>query len=545
MKNTYLHLAFAICAFTFVVYVNAQCPTARDSLDVNQVNAFLLNGGDMFWDLNSPRYEVPKGSGINAIGPTALWMGAVDDQGQLKVAAQTYRQSGSDFQSGPIDLNVESQEELCTLYDRFWKVSASDILSFREAFSNGAINSIDDVAQSIRQWPGKNSSHGDFPTGNLVVAPFVDIDGDGNYDPLSGDYPDILGDAAVWWVYNDRKEHNLTYGEAMNIQVSVMAYAFEEHPLEYTTFYKYDFLNAGTETLNNFRTGLWSNYELGCYYNNFVGSVPDENLIFVYQANTDDCGFGYGSSLPILGIKLIEGLKNPSEEEIGFTSFMIYIGGFEVTGQPSSDQTYYNYLQARWLDDTPLTFGGDGYGGTQEANFMFPSNPSINGTVAEGIWSECASGNESYSRRGVVSTGGITLEPGGSNSMTIGIVWDDNNTSICPDISEFSTHVNAVKNEHDQRLQEVASGIESNAFEESLHLFPNPMQSTMTIEWSEAIGQPNTIEIINATGQIQLRKEITDNNRCHINRASLSTGIYFLKLLRGDRVLAVQKFVVK
>ena len=35
------------------------------------------------------------------------------------------------------------------------------------------------------------------------LAPFVDVDNDGNYNPLNGDYPKIKGNQSIWWVMND------------------------------------------------------------------------------------------------------------------------------------------------------------------------------------------------------------------------------------------------------------------------------------------------------------------------------------------------------
>ena len=35
---------------------------AQSDLSINNVRATILGGGDMWWDLNTARYEVPKGS---------------------------------------------------------------------------------------------------------------------------------------------------------------------------------------------------------------------------------------------------------------------------------------------------------------------------------------------------------------------------------------------------------------------------------------------------------------------------------------------------
>ena len=43
------------------------------------------------------QYEIPKGSNKNSMFAGALWIGGVDDGGNLKVAAMTYRQGGNDF----------------------------------------------------------------------------------------------------------------------------------------------------------------------------------------------------------------------------------------------------------------------------------------------------------------------------------------------------------------------------------------------------------------------------------------------------------------
>ena len=56
------------------------------------------------------RYEIPKGSGKHSMFAGALWIGGYDDNGQLKVAGQTYRQSGTDYWPGPLD-NVRLTSE--------------------------------------------------------------------------------------------------------------------------------------------------------------------------------------------------------------------------------------------------------------------------------------------------------------------------------------------------------------------------------------------------------------------------------------------------
>ena len=65
---------------------------AQSDLSINNVRATILGGGDMWWDLNTARYEVPKGSNKHSMFAGSLWLGGVDEGNQLKLAAMTYRQ---------------------------------------------------------------------------------------------------------------------------------------------------------------------------------------------------------------------------------------------------------------------------------------------------------------------------------------------------------------------------------------------------------------------------------------------------------------------
>src|SRR6056300_471993 len=75
---------------------------AQSDLNINNVRATILGGGDMWWDLNTARYEVPKGGGKHSMFAGALWLGGLDEGNQLKLAAVTYRSRGVDYWPGPL-----------------------------------------------------------------------------------------------------------------------------------------------------------------------------------------------------------------------------------------------------------------------------------------------------------------------------------------------------------------------------------------------------------------------------------------------------------
>src|SRR5689334_15558897 len=107
--------------------------TAKTELSLNNVRTVILMNGDMWWDAmagQGPQYEIPKGSGKHSLYTGALWMGGKDASGNLKLAAQTYRQGGSDFWPGPLDTTNQSASispSECLQFDRHWKVTLQEI----------------------------------------------------------------------------------------------------------------------------------------------------------------------------------------------------------------------------------------------------------------------------------------------------------------------------------------------------------------------------------------------------------------------------------
>ena len=77
---------------------NCTPSTGRKFLEFNNVSALIETGGSMWLDRSRGKnaYEVPKGSGNTLIYIGALWMGGMDVNNQLKIAALRYR-IGNEF----------------------------------------------------------------------------------------------------------------------------------------------------------------------------------------------------------------------------------------------------------------------------------------------------------------------------------------------------------------------------------------------------------------------------------------------------------------
>lgn len=427
--------------------------SAKADLDINNVRTTIYNGGDMWWDLSAlPRYEIPKQSRVHSSYAGSLWIGGLDAGGQLKVAAQTYRQSGNDFWPGPLNTtNASIESDACEEYDRIWKITRKEVEDF--------IADPTTITPTIREWPGNGN-----PARNEAefLAPFVDIDGDNRYNPYNGDYPGydfsssgscdkfrIFGDQTLWWVFNDKGNiHTQTGANPIGLEIHAQAFAFATNDeLNNMTFYSYKVINRGNITLNQTYFGQWADSDLGYALDDYVGCDVGRGLGYTYNGQQNDGGSpspnlgAYGANPPAFGLDFFEGpiadqgdgldndrdqLVDEPGEQIIMSKFMYYNNDGSVTGEPGNATHYYNYLRGFWKDGTPVSYGANGYGGSQTSNFMFPGNTDPD--FPNQVWDEISAGNTPNDRRMLQSAGSFTLEPGAVNYVTVGAVWARTNT---------------------------------------------------------------------------------------------------------------------
>ncbi|HEX7070254.1 MAG TPA: hypothetical protein VF190_05595, partial [Rhodothermales bacterium] len=393
---------------------------ATVQLDVNNVRADLYNTGQLFYPAG-PGYEVPKGSGNHAVFATGLWIGGLAD-GELRMAAATYAQFGEDYEFFPGPLNDDGSvpnPNDCSQYDVMYKVSRADIIAYEETgtATNAMIN-----------WPYQ------------LGAPVTDGDGNpNNYDLAAGDRPGIIGDQTVWWVMNDAAGPHLTTATPpIGLEVQGTAFAFATgDALNNTTFYKYKLIYKPSDgrTLENVWLGIWSDPDLGNFGDDFVGSDTTLGLGIVYNGDPLDEGAGGYGNPPAAGYDFFQGplvdndgVDNNNDGEVDepgerlqMTRFVYFNNDNSVTGTPVDAEDFYGYLRGLWTDNSPMTEGGDGYGGSNPVNFMFPGEPPS-------YWSEdntdgAGARNVPADRRFIMSTGPFTMQPGDEQEIVFGIIW--------------------------------------------------------------------------------------------------------------------------
>jgi hypothetical protein len=315
---------------------------ALKDLEWNNVRALIETGGSLWQDRanSSAAYEVPIDGGVSSLYAGSLWMGGYSSDGQLKLAAITFRGSGNDYWPGPLsnDGFAEVDEATCNAYDRFFPTTRAESESHRQYFE--CLN--DPTCEIDSEFPNGYSTPSvffDYPAmGNTALnqdfylAPFYDFDGDGFYDPTVGDYPwydflkdidcanrrredavPLFGDRNFYWIFNDKGNvHSESNGEPIGMEVRAQAFAFSTNDeINNMTFYNYMLINQGTQTLTQTYFGSWIDADLGTASDDYVGCDVQRGLGYCYNGDAFDesstSSSGYGENPPAVGVDFFEG----------------------------------------------------------------------------------------------------------------------------------------------------------------------------------------------------------------------------------------------
>ncbi len=428
-----------------------QPATAAIDLDINNVRARLMTGGDMWWNIGTQvaAYEVPKNSGKSSQFAASCWIGGYDKQGQLKVAAQTYRQDGNDYWPGALNNLGKIDADVCTQWDRFWKVDRSTINLFIQMFKTGGAGAVTgDDFKVIFEWPGAGyrKAKGQDGTTNLTLdpkntyAPFKDLNLNGVYEPDQGEYPLITGDQYIWWVFNDAgnvKQQSLTASMGIEVQSSAFAYATQDF-LNNSSFCNYRVINRGALTIDSTYLAVWDDCDLGYYLDDYIGCDTSRGLGIQYNATNDDGGSAghpvnsYGLNPPQVGLDFFQGPLKPvvingkdTVKRLGMTNFTYYNNDNSIIGNPANGVQIYFYMTGSIKTGQRFSYDfvgpgvpSKGYGVGPESNFVFWGDPGDNTQ-----WSECACTNNPGDRRFIFSSGPFELLPGAQNDIVFGCVW--------------------------------------------------------------------------------------------------------------------------
>lgn len=439
------------------------------SIDINNIKTNLYGTGNFFrMIVQHPgfgptyynNYAVPADGDCSTIFSNSLWIAGLDDDNNIHCSAVRYNQVGEDFWSGPLRTTDATNDIYSVMdYHHVWKIKRSDI----DAIIN---NTCTDIPEDILTWP----AHGNVEDGYAAnLAPFIDTNSDGIYNPANGDYPDILGDMALYCIFNDNYNvHTESGGEAFGLEIHCMLYGFnapDDEKLNNTLFMRYWIHNRSSNDYNNVYVGLWNDLDIGYGYDDYVGCNVEKGYFYCYNSSDMD-GIGepgsYGLNPPAQIVMFLGGanadaddIDNPKFDENGFQivdesinglgygdgvidnerlgmcSFVYNNNSATINGDPENVEEYYNVLKGLWRNGDNIYYGGIGVEGTPGVSnipckFMYPDNSDPYNWGTGGVnpntefpWNEESANNgtpnESGDRRGLASSGPFTFESGEVN----------------------------------------------------------------------------------------------------------------------------------
>jgi hypothetical protein len=521
-------------------------------LDVNHVKTRILNGGDMWWDLvNNSQYEVPYGNNTHALFAGALWMGGLDQNNQLHVAAQTYRQPGIDYFAGPLNADGNTTADECLLHNRMWKVYSSEIVTVINLWNanGGNMLQLNQIPENVLYWPGRNNPQY-TATGIKTEAPFYDRNYDGIYNPAYGDYPtldfcnDFFADQMIFWIINDNGNiHSQSGGVPLKVEIHCMAYAFDNNTcLSDATFYKFKIKNKSQNTYHDFYAGFWIDPELGCYTDDYIGTDSTNNMVYVYNADPYDepCASSgyYDNQPPLLGIKFLKPL-NQCTGKNALTHSMYFVNDFTIKGYPEEEHHYYYYLTSRFKDGTHLTYGNDGYGGSNPVNFVYYDEPNnSNG------WSMCSEQLFASDSRIVMSSGPSVLKPGETQSLDMAVLFVQppvGTYAPCPNITMLKQCAMYSQVFYDVNVCCNTNTAVAPVNKNDNRIFPNPVDIGNEIRLGNY--EAGYVELFSIDGRRIYEQPVQADEP--ISTQVLSVGYYIIRFKANSGAVYYDKLIVK
>ncbi|MEX0811544.1 MAG: T9SS type A sorting domain-containing protein [Chitinophagales bacterium] len=559
-------------------FIHAQTPcdraNARTVLDANNARVnlshlsyFWTKIDTQFGDPDnfemSAGYEIPKlpegsGNDVHSIFSGGFWIGALDKDDSIRLSRTIYEYEIENFWAGPLNSNGKTDLSICNAYDKYWETSDTEVQkqinNYR--FSNYQDIPLANIPESVLKWPARGNPYakgknGQSITINEELAPFVDVDSNGVYNPVKGDFPDIRGDQHIFWVFNDKGDtsHPFFDHNPLGIEIHANAYAYSSNntAIDNATYYSFKFLAKDTIELREMNIGIFVDIDLGCFNNDFVGCDTSRDMGIGYNgtATDPDCASkGYGANPPITGIKILKGPKDNNGDRMGMSVFKYYNGDFSVMGTPSSKEDLYNYIRGFWKDNTTQTIGGNGYGGNVPTNFMFSGNPAN-----PNEWSECSENNTPADRRFIMSVGPMDFMPGEVKTMDIAVVWTRPDSFHCGDFnSTIGAAADQVQAFCDSVIDvpkevPVVSSINENMKGDPFSVFPNPFDQNIRVQVNKPIENAH-LTLLDISGK-SLKSHTFSNldTQIEIQTSEIPPCIYFLNLFENGKSVGVKKLI--
>lgn len=261
-----------------------------------QLTSIVQSNGNLFSKKNGEALNfLNELDNANFMRYSSSWMAGV-------VGQSIYANKNSDWESpqlwpGPID-TVTNLPKNAVEWSKVWTITRADVDFHRAHFNTSGYTG----SEFIKNWPAK---HGDNNI-SAFMAPFIDWNLNGVYDPENGDYPSFDGDYACYFIANDLFGENIfPQANKIGVEIQGLVYAYDRSDLKNTLFVKLFLINRSQNDYAPFYFGQYVDYQLGNMHDNRIETDVTRNLVFGYNGDSFDEN-GFGQTVPSAGCVFFE-----------------------------------------------------------------------------------------------------------------------------------------------------------------------------------------------------------------------------------------------
>jgi hypothetical protein len=268
-------------------------------------------------------------------------------------------------------------------------------------------------------------------------------------------------------------------------------------------FYDCHVINQNSDRFQDGYLGFFTDFDLGCNGDDYIGSIPEANSFYAYNQDSIDgypgasCDSGqntYGTQIPVQTITMLNhNLSN---------SMYINREGNPTQTAPSTPQEFYNYLQSIWRDGIPFSYGGSAYAPSNPnatpTNYVFPDNPRD----SQG-WSLCTANLPNDDRRMLNAHGPFIIKVGQSFTMQLAFTFHPAIPHPCPDITSLvKPTIQQIQQWHDDGTLDAHLDLGSVlTLTPGQSLVLNATQQNPATTYSWSTGQNTPVINVNQTGE--------------------------------------------
>lgn len=464
------------------------------------------------------------------------------------------------FVSGPIsDFSVDGEFERMK-YSYIYHVTRQEIETHLLTFQYPNPNYVPPIG--IRLWP----AHGDISKGQAPnLAPFVDVNNNGVYEPMLGDYPKIMGDECLFKIYHH--PFNVSNGTGSDWLQFTFRFKCDTNELVNSTIFSKTQVIPRFESFENTYLYTYNDFDLGNLADDYTGCHVDLGMVYTYNADDFDENFlsqiGFKSQVPAIGNLLLKGVKKASNglddafgaglnqsvngigfgdgvvdnEHWGMTSSRTFSNGsFYPYAEPHNIQSMFHISKGLLSNGDSIVFNGIPINQTYFGN-SDPLFYASGGQNHGNNFSEITQNNPSGDRRILASSGpgnfavGDTLEFIQAWIVSLDTTAPSHLNSVeklfldAAKIKQYyvQNHIGCGKT-FDGIEEDLA--LEENERLEALVLYPNPTNGSFRIKGVE---QPEMIKAFSGVGA-EVKVEM-ENGSFVLKDAS--PGIYLIQVRQG------------